>query len=81
MLETINETIKVRAFFDHSRLTPESFVWGDREIKVVKINLSYSRFTGRSKLYYFAVSDEANYFKLEFNTENLVWTLLETYVE
>jgi hypothetical protein len=81
MLETVNEGVRVRAVFAQGKLMPESFIWGERQIVIKKINLTYARFTGRAKLYYFAVSDEANYFKLEFNTENLVWTLLETYVE
>ena len=52
-----------------------------REVIITKINLTYSKRDGRDKFYYFAVTDGANYFKLQFNTENLLWTLLETYVE
>lgn len=91
MFEQINEPIEVIAKFALLRqgfggqagnqTIPVKFLWHDREILVKKVNLVYSSFVGRTKFYYFAVSDSANYFKLQFNTESLQWTLVETYVE
>jgi len=77
----INEPIEVIAKFTQNKTIPVKFLWHDREIIIQKINLDYSKFIGRAKVYYFAVSDSTNYFKLQFNTETLTWTLLESYAE
>ena len=81
MFNEINDRIEVIAKFAGNKTTPVKFLWGNREILIKKVNLVYSRFVGKTKFYYFAVSDSANYFKLQFNTEDLQWTLLESYAE
>ena len=81
MLETINDPIEVIAKFSGGKTVPVKFLWKNREILVKKVNLSYSRFEGRVKLHFFAVSDNTNYFKLQFNSDNLQWTLLESYAD
>ncbi|OGE81300.1 MAG: hypothetical protein A3H72_00505 [Candidatus Doudnabacteria bacterium RIFCSPLOWO2_02_FULL_48_8] len=81
MFSQIDEPIDVIAKFSKNKLTPVKFLWGGREYLVRKINLTWSSFEGRSKIYYFAVSDNVNCFKLRFDTESLRWTLLESYVE
>ena len=81
MLEEINEPIEVIAKFTGAQAIPVKFLWQGREILIKKINLTYARFEGRSKFYFFAVSDNANYFKLQFNSANLQWTLLESYAD
>jgi len=91
MLEQINEPIEVIAKFvllrqgfggqAGNKTIPVKFLWQGREILIKKVNLAYSRWEGRSKFYFFAVSDSTNYFKLQFNSESLGWTLLETYTD
>ena len=81
MLEQINEPIEVIVQFSGNQTIPVKFLWQGREIWVKKVNLSYSRREGRVKFYFFAVSDDVNYFKLQFNSDNLAWTLLESYAE
>ncbi|OGE87963.1 MAG: hypothetical protein A3J07_02265 [Candidatus Doudnabacteria bacterium RIFCSPLOWO2_02_FULL_49_13] len=81
MLEQINQPIEVAAHFGLHQVRPLKFVWRGREYRVQKVNLTWSRWEGRTKFYYFAVSDNANYYKLQFNSESLAWTLLESYVE
>ena len=81
MLEQLNEPIDVITKFAENKLTPVKFLWNGREYLVRKINLSYSTWEGRSKIYYFAVSDSMNYFKLRFDSEKLSWTLLESYTD
>lgn len=81
MFEQINDPIEVISKFTENKLIPLKFLWQGREFVVQKINLSYSAWEGRSKIYYFAVSDSVNYFKLRFDTESLRWTLLESYME
>lgn len=80
MLEQINEPIEVSARFEKGKLIPVSFIWQNREYEVQKVNLSWSQYEGRSKIYYFAVSDSVNYFKLRFDSEKLSWILIESYV-
>jgi hypothetical protein len=81
MLEIINESIEVVAIFKQGKVEPVKFLWQDKEYRIKKINLMYSRFEGRTKYYFFAVSDDANYFKLQFDTGGLNWTLLESHAE
>jgi hypothetical protein len=81
MHQELNDPIQVAVIFSNSQLRPVKFVWRQREYKIDQVNLSYNRFDGRSKIYYFAVSDGANYFKLRFDSNSLVWSLIETYVE
>lgn len=79
--EIVNEPIEVVAIFGSEKVLIWKFLWQGREFPISKVNLMYSSREGRSKLYYFAVSDNNNYFKLQFDTDNLKWTLLESYVE
>lgn len=81
MLEQINEPIEVITIFKQNKLIPFKFLWQGKEFLIKKINLTYSRWIGRNKFYFFAVSDNTNYFKLQFDTENLSWTLLESYAD
>ncbi len=81
MLEQINEPIEVIAKFTQNKTIPVKFLWHGREVMIKKINLSWTSFEGRVKFYFFAVSDNTNYFKLQFNTDNLSWTLLESYAD
>lgn len=81
MFQQINERIQVISKFADGKIMPLKFLWSGREFFVKKINLTYFHFEGRSKIYYFAVSDSVNYFKLQFDSNSLNWTLLESYVE
>jgi hypothetical protein len=80
-LTEINEPIQVATLFKEGKITPLKFFWQNREFRVTKVNLSYHHFEGRTKVYYFAVSDNSNYFKLQFDSNSLNWTLLESYTE
>ena len=81
MLEQINQPIDIITVFKENKAIPWKFLWQGKEYIIKKINLMYSSREGRGKIYYFAVSDNTNYFKLQFNTEDLKWTLLESYVD
>jgi len=77
MTEEINEVVPVACLFKNGEARPLKFLWGGREYAVKAVNLAYSRFEGRSKVYFFAVSDETGFFKLQFDSGSFVWTLLE----
>ncbi|MBX4187859.1 MAG: hypothetical protein KW793_01850 [Candidatus Doudnabacteria bacterium] len=81
MYEQINDPVQVATLFKDGEVKPLKFLWKGKEFLVRSVNLAYSRFEGRAKVYYFAVSDRNNYFKLQFNSDNLIWTLLESYVD
>lgn len=83
MFEQINEPVKCISEIGEQggKLVPLEFVWKNRTTVVKGVNLSYSVWEGRNKIFYFAVSDSINYFKLRFDSTNLKWTLLETYVD
>ena len=81
MFSEINERIEVICRFEQGKAVPLNFFWHAREITIKKINLSYTKWDGRTKFYYFAVSEGADYFKLQFDSNNLSWTLIETYTE
>jgi len=79
MWEIINQRVQVEVLFGLNQAQPQRFTWQGREITVKKVNLVYSSFVGRAKVYYFAVSDDTNYFKLQLETDKLAWTLVEVY--
>ncbi len=81
MWEIIGEKVEVDVFFGLGLVVPRKFAWKGRDVVIKKVNLTYSSFVGRAKVYYFAVSDDANYFKLQFDTDKLTWTLVETYTD
>ena len=67
------------AFFNGQQVKPLFFKWNSREYTVTKINMVHSTREGRDKIYYFSVIDNANYFKLKYNSSTLQWSLEETY--
>ena len=79
MYEEINESVDVLVGFVKKQVRPLAFRWRNRKYMVNKINLVHSSSEGQSKIYYFSVTDNANYFKLRFNSEALDWKLIELY--
>ena len=81
MYENINEQVQVLVSFAGNKIQPLVFRWGKKTYKIKKVHLVHVNNQGREKLYHFSVTDEHNYFKLTFSTENLQWVLSERYVE
>lgn len=77
MYTKINEPIKVSVIFDQGKIIPCVFQWGNHIYKIKKVNLVHFDRRGQDKLYYFSVSDEANYFKICFDTGRMRWVLEE----
>jgi hypothetical protein len=80
-LTSYNDPISVLASFREREVKPLAFTWGGRDWQVKRVNMVHEDREGRAKLVYFSVSDEANYFKLRFNSETLAWTLEEVWQE
>ena len=81
MYQTIKEPIKVLVSFFGKQVRPLAFFWKGRRYEIDKINLVHSQRLGRDTLYYFSVSDKANFYRLVFDTGSLTWSLEEIYAE
>ncbi|MCX6796498.1 MAG: hypothetical protein NTW06_03295 [Candidatus Falkowbacteria bacterium] len=81
MLEKVNEPIEVLVNFNRQRIRPTFFKWRGKTYRLEKLNLVHKTRDGNDKIYYFSVSDQANYFRLAFYTRDLSWKIEEIYCE
>jgi len=81
MYEKINEPIEVLVKFNQKKVEPTFFKWRAKTYRIEKINLVHKERQGNDKIYYFSVSDNANFFRLAFFTGDLTWKLEELYYE
>lgn len=79
MHEKINEPIDVLARFERGRTTPLAFRWRNKRYQAKQLNFVHQEKTGNETIYYFSVSDDANFFRLAFFTRDLSWRLEELY--
>lgn len=79
MTQEINEPVSVSLVYDSKQghCGPRSIIWKNRIYRVNKIGLRHSYRKGEKLLYIFSVICGAVFFKLEFDTDNLHWRLLE----
>lgn len=75
----VNEPIKVLVKFSGNKVVPVVFAWQNRRYKINKVNLIHVARKGANKVYFFSVSDQANYYRLCFDTGDLSWELNEIY--
>ncbi len=80
-VEAINEPVEVRVDFCARRVIPRVMNWNNKNYPIRSVNMIHSTRHGASKLFLFSVSDRTNYFKLQLDTDNLEWRLLEMYAE
>lgn len=78
-MTTVNEPIKVLVKFIGNKILPIAFDWQNRRYKIDQVNLIHVAKKGNNKLYFFSVSDKANFYRLCFNTGDLSWELNEVY--
>ncbi len=81
MLEKLNEPIEVLVQFNSNKVLPQFFKWRSKTYKVEKINMVHKERDGNDKIYYFSVTDTANFFRLAFFTRDLSWWIQELYYE
>jgi hypothetical protein len=77
----LNEPIEVLVKFYKAQVVPSFFKWRKRTYRVEKVNLVHHENQGENKIYYFSVSDNANFFRLAFSTRDLSWRMKELYNE
>jgi len=77
MYETINEKIDCKAYFGTSfyDVTPDTFVWEDKEIKIKDVNYVHKLREGSKVLHSFSCSDGRRLFELNFDASDLKWYL------
>jgi hypothetical protein len=79
MSEHIDEFVSVNLLSNHLKHTanPSSLYWRGRRYTLTKIGLHHTTRDGRTLIHIFSATDGVTYFKLQFDTENLLWRLLE----
>lgn len=80
-VEVVNEPVEVRVDFCAKRVIPRVMNWNNKNYPIHRVNMIHSARHGASKLFLFSVSDKTNYFKLQLDTDNLEWRLIEMYAE
>jgi hypothetical protein len=76
MITNIHIPIDVSADFCRKNLVfPKYFYWNGNRYDINKVELMYKKYQGQRVIYYFEVTDKANYFKISFDSLNLRWYL------
>lgn len=75
----IDEHVSVLLWSNHNTrvVAPYSLTWQGRTYKIQKVGLHHTTREGRTLLHIFSVTDGTTFFKLQMNTETLLWRLLE----
>ena len=77
--ERHKDSIKVSALFDGRTVRPAIFRWQNNTYQIKKILNVHSTFDGRERVFFFSVSTETDFFRLELHTKDLSWFLVEHY--
>ncbi|HOK53339.1 MAG TPA: hypothetical protein PLU88_14725 [Armatimonadota bacterium] len=72
---SVDETVRVGAAFDNSKVLPMWFRWRNRYYKIKAVNYTWSTNKGSARLHHYAVTDGATIYELRFDTNTLEWTL------
>lgn len=79
MHNILHESVDVLATFSNRHVRPLHMRWNERNYSIKNVNLVHTAREGKKKIFYFSVSDIANYFKLKLDSETLEWHLVEVY--
>ncbi len=79
MAESVNESISVALWSNHTtnKIMPYSIYWHGRRYQIKDVGLHHIVREGRTLFHMFSVTDGTTFFRLQFNTETLLWKLLE----
>ena len=56
---------------------PKYLIWKGRSHNIIKVGLHHKYFKGKYLIHVFSVTTSTLFMKLELNTQNLIWNLLE----
>jgi hypothetical protein len=77
----VNEKINVLAVFKNGTIFPYIFSWQNKKRKIEKVNLRYQERNGSFINYYFAIESNGFIGKLKYDSNSMIWTLEEVWVE
>lgn len=79
MIQSISAPISVIVHYRHRerRFVPVQVTWEGRDYPILKIGLHHTYRSGRTLYHVFSVASQTLFFRLQFNTDNLHWTLEE----
>lgn len=76
----INEVIEVVAIFSTKKLnticSPAKIRYNHQDIIITELGLRHPAMSGSKTIHVFDVSDGSNDYRLEFNSESLIWKLI-----
>lgn len=75
----MDEPVEIIATFGKSGVFPRILKLGQHSYKIMNVNLIHTIKEGAVRIYFFSVSNEANSWKLGFNTDNLMWWVEDHY--
>jgi hypothetical protein len=79
VLIRVNQSVEIIASYkrEGSKLMPRIMEWNNRVYKFTRLGFHHATNKGKRLVHIFSVTDETSTFRLEFDTENLSWTLAE----
>ena len=79
MIQAIRAPISFIAHYNHHhhRFIPLQLTWEGRSYPIKSLGLHHTYRTGRTLHHVFSVASDSLFFRLNFNTDNLQWTLEE----
>lgn len=75
----IREDVSVITVFDHENgvVMPAKITWRARDYNIEKVGLHHTYRKGRTLIHVFSCTDGNTFFRLEHDTDNLRWMLME----
>ncbi len=79
MRQVIREDVSVHLVYDRKTqtVTPKHLRWQGQLHTISKVGLHHTYRRGRTLMHVFSVTDGTTFFRLELDTDNLHWTLME----
>ncbi|OGV93967.1 hypothetical protein A3B57_00960 [Microgenomates group bacterium RIFCSPLOWO2_01_FULL_47_10] len=79
MIQTIDAPISVITAYNHltSQFIPVKLKWHSREYTIITIGFHHHYRQGRTLFHVFSVATEEMFFRLELDTETLMWRVTE----
>lgn len=70
--------IKVATIFKGGTIMPVWFEWNKQRFKIDKITYRWEERKGRAQFIYFTVISSGDLYNIEFDTENMVWKIIDS---
>lgn len=79
MIQTYNEPVSVILISDANTraVRPSSVIWAGRTYPIIKVGLHHKLYKGETLVHIYSVVSNNIFFRLELNTDSLLWRLTE----